>query len=227
MNVRPVVRTTFTLDEYARAVLEADPSLSRSAVAVLWAQYALETGRGSACWGHNIGNVKVTRRQVEAGVPFFMLPGTWEIIGGKRVVFEPPHEQTWFRWFASLSEAMEHHLVFLRKKYAPAWDAILAGDPTATAAALKRGRYYTGPEHVYAGSMRDFVREFFRKVTWPEPEAVEPNEVTITGPAHGTSVVDWALEQRKEERRAKLDAELCALGIVEFCGASRYDDEAA
>lgn len=224
MNIRPIVRTTFTLSDYAAAARDADPTLSREAAGVLWAQYALETGRGSACWCNNIGNVKVTRRQAESGVPFFMLPGTWEIIDGKRVVFDPPHEQTWFRWFPSLAEAMRHHLSFLEARYGEAWAALRSGDPTACALALKRRGYYTGPDSVYAASTRHLQAEFLRTADWPE--AVDPNEVTIAGPAHGTSIVDWALEQREADRRAKLDAELCGLGLVEFCGVSRYEEAA-
>lgn len=222
MNIRPIVRTTFTLSDYAAAAREADPTLSREAVGVLWAQYALETGRGSACFGFNLANVKVTRSQAEAGVPFFMLPNTWEIEHGRRVVYQPPHEQTWFRWFPSLAEAMRHHLSFLAARYGEAWAALLSGDPTAFALALKKRGYYTGSEATYAASLRHLLREFIAAVEWP----VDPNEVTIAGPAHGTSVVDWALEQREADRRAKLDAELCGLGLVEFCGVSRYEEAA-
>jgi hypothetical protein len=79
---------------------------------------------------------------------------------------------------------------------------------------------------VYAGSLRHLQAEFLREAEWPEPEAVDPNEVTITGPAHGTSVVDWALEQREADRKAKLDADLCALGMVDFLGMSRCEEAA-
>ena len=222
MNVHPVERTAFSLTDYARAARLADPTLTREAVGVLWAQYALETGRGSSCWCNNIGNVKVTRAQAEAGTPFFMLPGTWEIERGRRVVYEPPHEQTWFRWFASLSEAMAHHLVFLAKRYAPAWDAVRAGEPTEFAEKLKARGYYTGDEGIYAASLRHHQREFLGAVLW----GVDPNEVTIASTAHGTSIVDWALARREEDRIAQLDADLCEIGIGEFCGASRYEEDA-
>lgn len=222
MNVHPIERTTFSLTDYARAARIADPTLTREAVGVLWAQYALETGRGSSCWCNNIGNLKVTRAQAEAGTPFFMLPGTWEIERGRRVVYEPPHEQTWFRWFGSLAEAMSHHLVFLARRYAPAWDALRAGEPTEFAAKLKARGYYTGDEGIYAASLRHLQREFLGSVLW----GVDPNEVTIASTAHGTSIVDWALARREEDRIARLDEELCGEGLVAFCGASRYEEVA-
>lgn len=222
MNVHPVERTAFSLTDYARAARIADPTLTREAVGVLWAQYALETGRGSSCWCNNIGNLKVTRAQAEAGTPFFMLPGTWEIERGRRVVYEPPHEQTWFRWFASLAEAMAHHLVFLARRYAPAWDALRAGEPTEFAEKLKAFGYFTGDVGVYAASLRHLLREFLATVRW----GVDPNEVTIASTAHGTSIVDWALARREEDRIARLDEELCGEGLVAFCGASRYEEAA-
>lgn len=222
----PLVWTRITTDDLCRSIREADASITRSAAGVIWAQWALETGRGRACANFNLGNTKVTRAMAEAGVPFFMLPNTWEIEHGRRVVYQPPHEQTWFRAFDSLADAMAHHLSFLARRYGTAWQYARAGDPTAFALALKKGGYYTGSEVVYAGSLRHLQAEFLREAEWPEAEAVEPNEVTIAGPAHGTSIVDWALEQREADRRAKLDAELCGLGLVEFCGVSRYEEAA-
>lgn len=226
MNIRPIVRTRFSIDDYGDALRTADPTLSREGAGVLWAQYALETGRGSACWNFNIANTKVTRAMAEAGVPFFMLPNTWEIEHGRRVVYQPPHEQTWFRAFDSLAEAMAHHLAFLARRYGEAWAHARSGNPTAFAIALKKRGYYTGSESVYAGSLRHLQAEFLREASWPDPEAVDPNGVTITGPAHGTSIVDWALEQREADRRTKLDAELCELGMVDFFGVSRCEEAA-
>lgn len=222
MNLHSVVRTAFSVSDYAAAAREADPTLSRESVGVLWAQYALETGRGSACWCNNIGNVKVTPAQARAGVPFFMLPGTWEILGGKRVVFDPPDEQTWFRWFPSLSEAMRHHLSFLAARYGEAWAALRSGDPTAFALALKKRGYYTGSEATYAASLRHLLREFVGSSEWP----VDPNEVTIASIAHGSHVVDWALATRRQALGEAADATEYLEGEVAFLGVSRYEEAA-
>lgn len=222
MNIRPIVRTTFTLSDYAAAARDADPTLSREAVGVLWAQYALETGRGAACFGFNLANVKVTRSQAEAGVPFFMLPNTWEIEHGRRVVYQPPHEQTWFRWFPSLAEAMRHHLSFLAARYGEAWAALRSGDPTAFASALKRRGYYTGSEATYAASLRHLLREFVGSSEWP----VDPNEVTIASIAHGSHVVDWAIATRRQALGEAADAAEYLEGEVAFLGVSRYEEAA-
>ena len=200
---RPVVRTKFSIHEYAAAVRKADPTLTREQAGILWAQYALETGRGNACWNNNIGNVKVTPSQVAAGVPYFMLPNTWEIIGGKKEVFQPPHPQTWFRHFESLAEAMAHHIVFLRdKRYKPAWPSVLSGDPAEFARALKKESYYTAPEADYAKIMKSMHAEWMRNV--PEWEVSPPSEEPTTtdegnssGILHGSHIVDAALDDRK------------------------------
>ena len=204
-SLRPTVRTKFSIQDYAAAVRAADPTLTRAQAGILWAQYALETGRGSACWNSNIGNVKVTPAQVAAGTPYFMLPGTWEIINGKKEIFQPPHPQTWFRHFDSLAEAMTHHITFLRdKRYKKAWPSVLSGNPEEFAYALKKLGYYTGSEADYARLMRHFHNEWMRDVPDWEVEASSPPEEPrptyesdSPGVVHGSHVVDSALEDRK------------------------------
>lgn len=159
----PVRRTTFTVLDYASAVLKAwkrlcDVYPSRESVACLWAQYAHETGRGAFCWNFNIGNVKYT-----PGHDYMMLRGTWEIINGKRVVFEPPHRATWFNAYDSLDAAMAEHLKLLKEKqYRTAWPAIERGEPTEFAARLKMKGYYTAPLEQYAAALRAHFAEFMR-----------------------------------------------------------------
>lgn len=213
-------RTSFSTQDYADAVYAADPSLTREQAGVLWAQYAIETGRGKACWNSNIGNVKVTPAQVAAGVDYFMLQGTWEIINGKRQVFEPPHVQTWFRHFQSLADAMVHHLSFLQRRYAKAWQSVLSGDPEVFAHRLKELGYYTGPESVYASSMKYFHAEWMRVVDYAGVIELDTvGTLPMGGIIHGTHIVDWALEQRELEREVELDAMLGGFG--------RYDEDAA
>lgn len=207
MSLHPVTRTTFSTQDYADAVRSADPSLAREQAGVLWAQYALETGRGKACWNSNIGNVKVTPAQVAAGIDYFMLPDTSEYIGGRLVIFQPPHEQTWFRHFGSLGEAMAHHIVFLRdRRYKPAWPAVLSGDPETFARTLKQLGYYTGSADIYASSMAYFHAEWMRVVDWPSGADTGESVTGSGGTVHATHVVDWVLEERQREREAELDA---------------------
>jgi hypothetical protein len=215
MSLKELKRTPITRDEFAAAIRTAGAGLSKEAAGVIWGQWCLETGRGKACWNFNIANVKVTGRQVAEGVDYVMLPNTWEIIGGKKVVFQPPHPQTWFRAFESLDDAMVHHLLFLQMHYGSAWEFVEAGDPRQFAYALKRRGYFTGDVEQYASGVAWFHREWMAAVDWPEGEVPEPSE-PMGGIIHGTHVVDWALEQREAEFEAKLD-ELVG-------GFGRYDD---
>lgn len=185
----PAVRTSVSIDEYARAVLRAwhvigDGIPSRHAVGVLWAQYIMETG-GSACWNWNIGNTKEIPND---GIPYQALRGVWEgktpaeaerliasgqarrdtnpmhqrQVGPNRVavVFEPPHPATFFTAFPSLEAAMKHHLRFLRKKFASAWPFVLAGDVGGFARALKAGRYFSATAEAYEQGMTPAFRAF-------------------------------------------------------------------
>lgn len=216
MNLQVLTQTPISRETFARAIQSADASLSKAAAGVLYGQYALETGHGASCWNWNIGNVKVKREQAEAGMAFVMVPHVWEIENGVRKVYEPPHEQTWFRAYSELGEAMSGHLAFLQRRYAGAWARVLAGDPRGFVVELKANKYFSGDAAKYASSVEWFLDVWMRLAPWAEGEVPEPSE-PMGGIIHGTHVVDWALEQREEDM-------LSALGVGSF---GRYDEEAA
>ena len=161
----PTVRTTFSTENFARALVAAWRALydgatpSKASVGVIWAQYALETGRGQFCWNNNIGNVKHVAGD---GHDYCMLANVWEMIGGKRVVFNPPSPQTWFRAYRTLSDGMREHLEFLRRRYGAAWAAVEAGDARAFVRALKARGYFTADEATYANNVVSLQAEFAR-----------------------------------------------------------------
>jgi len=161
----PTVRTTFSTEDFTRALVAAwrafydGATPSKASCGVIWAQYALETGRGKSCWCNNIGNVKHVAGD---GHDYCMLTGVWEIIGGKRVTFQPPHPQTCFRAYPSLEAGMREHLDFLQRRYAGAWAEVEKGDARAFAHALKSRGYYTAPEEDYAKSLVSLQAEFGR-----------------------------------------------------------------
>lgn len=154
----PVLRTVASTKDYARAAINAWRFIyttfpTKEQVGVLYAQWMVETG-GKHCWNWNIGNVKVTQGQVDAGVPWFDLPGTWEIINGQRVTLKEGDPGRRFRAYASLDAGMAEHLAFLRnKRYAPSWPYVERGDPDGFARALKRQGYYTASADDYARIM--------------------------------------------------------------------------
>lgn len=137
---RPTRNTPTPPLDVLAALRRAWPEGSRESLLVLLAQWGIETGDGAKCWNYNLGNVKRLK-----GQPWTMLAGTWEILGGKKVVFQPPHPQTHFAAFDSLDEGASFYLEKMRGRFAPAWPAVLAGDPSQFAADLKRLGYYTAP----------------------------------------------------------------------------------
>lgn len=170
----PRVRTPITKAGFAEAVREAWFEASREAIGTLWAQYALETGRGNACWDNNIGNVKHVSGD---GHDYTMLTDVWEIIDGKKVIFQPPHPQTWFRAYRTLGLGMEEHIAFLRKRYAAAWEHVEAGDPDAFARALKAHGYFTGDLGIYARSLVSLLAEWMH-----DPATRAPSDTLTASP---------------------------------------------
>lgn len=156
-------RTTFTTAAWCGALLDAWPDATQAQAGVLWAQYALETGRGAACWNNNLGNVKHVSGD---GHDYVMLPSTWEIENGRRVVYQPPDPQTWFRAYDSLGAGMVEHLAFLRRHYASAWAAVDAGDPALFASLLRAHGYYTGSEDDYRRALVALHAEFMAVAAW-------------------------------------------------------------
>lgn len=180
-QVFPVKRTAMTMADYVRAVVRNWPASGvplEKSVAVLWAQYMIETG-GSACWNWNIGNVKHVKGD---GHDYHMLNGVWEgvsPVGAKQlidsgqavvdtstvhakavgagrvsVIFSPPHPATWFRAFKTLDEGMREHLQFLSKRFAKSWPAVLEGDFVSFANLLRSQGYFTASAEAYANGMR-------------------------------------------------------------------------
>lgn len=141
------VVTPTTIAAVRDALERAWPGASRASIAVLCAQIVIETGLVHL-HNWNLGNVKRV-----AGQPWTMLPHVWEIIGGQKVTFEPPHPQTHFRAFDSLDAGAAAYLEIMRKRYADAWPAVLAGDPRDFAHRLKLARYYTASEGDYARAL--------------------------------------------------------------------------
>jgi hypothetical protein len=185
MSQVPIFRTAIAMSDYARAVVagwraELGVTPSKAAAGVLWAQYMLETG-GAACWCWNIGNVKVTQGQVDAGVSWFDLPGTWEIINGKREVLPEGHKGRRFRAYASLTAGMTEHLRFLRNnRYKVAWPSVEAGDCDGFARRLKAAGYYTASADDYARGMLAHWRKWMASDVFDK--AVDSSPVDTEAP---------------------------------------------
>ena len=110
-----------------------------------------------------------------------MLANTWEIVNGKKVIFQPPHPATWFRSFHTLGDGVAHHLDFLRnKRYKQSWSAVEAGDPAGFAHLLKVAGYYTASEADYIKLMKYYFNKFMKETTFEDAVAnLVPEEPTL------------------------------------------------
>jgi hypothetical protein len=174
----PTVRTTPTMASFARALYVVWPEASKASAGVLWAQFALETGRGAHCYGHNLGNVKHVAGD---GHDYHALSGVWEgrtpidaaklvAAGRARMDPSPDHARAvgpgkvsvlleasdpgaWFRSFQTLADGMADYVALLRRRFGSAWSFVEMGDPVAFARALGRRGYYTASPDAYVAAM--------------------------------------------------------------------------
>ncbi len=108
-----------------------------------------------------------------------------EVIKNKIEWFDPPHLQTHFAAYKSPVDGAEDYIRFVskRKRYAKAWDAVLAGDPILYSKELSIAGYYTASVERYTAGVVSIFREFLRRkselMSWkpepePEPAPTEP-----------------------------------------------------
>lgn len=150
---------TYALREGWKSIYDEYPS--NNSLALLWAQWALETGRGKAIHCYNFGNLKRSSGD----------PTDWtmyrcsEIIDNKEVFFDPPHPQTHFRAYRSVIDGAKDYILFLskRKRYLKAWEEVKKGDPAAFGHELKVAGYYTANEARYTAIIVKVTNEFLKK----------------------------------------------------------------
>lgn len=170
----PTVQTKYTLNQLIGGLVDGwyqkfGVIPEKKQIGVLYAQNALETGGTVSMWNNNIGNVKFVANggNIDDGKEYMMLANTWEIVNGKKVIFQPPHPATWFRSFKTLGEGVAHHLDFLRnKRYKKSWSAVEAGDPALFAHLLKVAGYYTASEADYVRLMNVYFNKFMKDKTF-------------------------------------------------------------
>ena len=188
----PTIKTVYDSKQMIKGFIEGwklafEIMPKKEQIAVLWAQWSLETGGGQSCFNNNLGNVKFVASNnpdTDTGKQYMMLANVWEISGGKKIIFQPPHTATWFRSFDTLGEGVSYHLGFLRnKRYKTAWTAVEAGNPAAFAHLLRLAGYYTAPESDYTRLMNNYFNKFMKEKTFeqiieklqvPDPAPVPP-----------------------------------------------------
>lgn len=151
---------------------------SVDSLALLWSQWALETGRGKAIHCYNFGNIKRSSDED------YCMYRCNEILNGKVEWFDPPHKQTWFRAYPSAVEGALDYIKFLsqRQRYQKAWAAIQAGDPALFGHELKVAGYYTANEAQYTKNIVSLTNEFKRKSEEILAWTPSPDDIPTTPP---------------------------------------------
>jgi hypothetical protein len=193
------VKTPITPLDVARALRAAWLKLfevipADQCIAVLMAQSALETGRWKSCWNYNLGNIKGGGKWTGDTCQFRCN----EVIKGKVEWFDPPHPQTTFRAYSTLTDAAADYLWLLRRRFFASWEPILRGDPIAFSQALKAQNYYTAPEPPYTKAVKSLYSEYMRLLNTHESDAPPaPDDVPDTERAgHGLEALALSVAAR-------------------------------
>lgn len=158
--------TTVTPDEAAKAIsigYQKVTSKKPSAVilVLLLAQWALETGNGSAVHNYNFGNTK--RSSADTYYQFFRCN---EILNGQTVWFDPPAPECAFSAYLTPEAGAEAWIRILKKR-PNWWNGLLTGDVTAFNTGLSTApKYYTANPTSYLNLLKN-------RVTAYTPQAIE------------------------------------------------------
>ncbi len=139
------------------------------AIAILWAQWALETGRGQSMHGHNFGGLK--GKAPDGGSSVLE---TREGYGASEQTI-----RSRFRAYASPEAGARDYVETLAAKYPRALAGAAAGSPETFVRELERARYFTGDPNAYRRNVAALVHEFETR----GPSAVRLPSVEAPGPA--------------------------------------------
>jgi flagellar protein FlgJ len=147
-----------------KKVFGEEPSAETSAI--LTAQWAHETARGSSMYNFNFGGIK------GAG------PGGFSVLQRTREGYGATEREIHdrFRAYGSAEEGAVDYVQLLNKRFPKALDAARDGDPEGFVRALKARGYFTGDESAYVRSVTSLSREMlgteFAPVRRVDPESV-------------------------------------------------------
>lgn len=171
----PAIRTTYNQQDMIKGFIggwikQFDTIPKKESIGVLFAHNAHETGGTKSMWNNNIGNIKYIPSNNpldDLDKEYMMLSNVWEILNGKKVIFNPPDPQTWFRSYKTLADGLSEHLFNLKnKRYKSAWVAVESGNVPEFAHILKGKWYYTGSEEDYIKNMQIWFNKYMKDSTF-------------------------------------------------------------
>lgn len=118
-------------------------------LAVLWAQWAHETGRGRRMRGYNFAGIKGNGPEGESFV-------AWT-----REVTPSPEQRTreTFRAYSTPQSGAYDYVRLISKRYPAAFRAAVRGDVTRFVRALDLGGYFTDSDRAYSRALSSLARE--------------------------------------------------------------------
>jgi hypothetical protein len=143
---------------------------SNETLAIIISQIMLETGRLKVMYNYNLGNVKSLPNDGH----YWTMYKCSEILKGKEVFFEPPHDQCKFKAHKSLIEGAEFHIAFLNKpRYKTALDLAINKNVIGYTTELKRAGYFTANLSLYTNAMSSLYKEYLKKINLYNFSALE------------------------------------------------------
>ncbi|HEV8551660.1 MAG TPA: glucosaminidase domain-containing protein [Polyangiaceae bacterium] len=154
-GVVAAVRTPITAEQASSLIAGAlerrtGQPPSQETVAILTAQWAHETGRGTSMYNYNFAGIKGSS---PAGLS--VMQRTKEGYGStERTITDS------FRAYRTAEDGADDYVALLERRFPAALDAAKAGDPAGTVRALKHAGYFTGDEVAYTRSVTSLANEF-------------------------------------------------------------------
>jgi hypothetical protein len=161
-------------DAYRKVTGEAP---SNECTALLTAQWAHETGRGSSMINYNFGGIKGAGPDGDS-----VLCSTREGWGKSEVRIKDG-----FRAYRTAEDGAVDYVALLQRRYPDALDAAQRGDPNEMVRALKRGGYFTGNEDAYTRSVSRLAGEILPNsavlaaARAPAPPPIAPDVLEFRG----------------------------------------------
>lgn len=202
------VRTEDLYRELASAWLNTMPIRpTKSSIALLVAQWALETGWGGSMHCFNVGNIKSSQkdgrcwtffpcgeelpeatavRMREAAPLLVVIRRVYKKeVDGKEislasVYFRPKHPVTRFRAYRTARAGVLDYLMLIRNRFKAAWPAVLQANPAGFSRALKMAGYYTADEKEYSTALVGIhtkLRKVLENAEFPALSAAEEAEI--------------------------------------------------
>jgi hypothetical protein len=142
------------------------PEMSNSAVAILCAQSALETGRWKSMHCFNFGNIRPPK---DWPGDYCQFRCNEQVSPGKWVWYDPPSPGSNFLAFPDAVTGIRYWLDKLKTRWPEAFQGAVAGQPVPFVHGLKQRGYFTADEAPYLNGVLGLTHEFLALLAEPAP----------------------------------------------------------